>query len=478
MTQFSLYQGYIKQRRPSGSTQSWQTVLPMEISYTDGSGHTTVIEQDSTHCGYVPPVEPQYRWVNVPINQDYECDTTTYTKYYRQKKQVSYNNGATWNDVSPAEYQRGGVYESQSIDCGYVVPTGYKWTATYTDGSELNAPCSDDTTMRGTECGEIASERNLVNLHVGDCVETISSVGGMLPPSKYLRTVTLGNNVSRISGAFRYCDSLNDVTLPDSLKRVEDSFCYCNSFTSLRIPHSVTYIDIYSFIGSSSITSITVDNGNTKYDSRGGCNAIVDTNSNTLMVGCVNTVIPNSVTSIGHAAFSNCSGLTSITIPSSVTSISGGAFSYCSSLTSITIPNSVTSIGNGAFVQCSGLTSITLPDNITSIESLMLDECFRLTNVAIPNSVTSIGDAAFQLCSGLTSITIPSGVTSIGESAFYGCSSLTSITCLATTPPTLGGSSLATHSNFSIYVPSSSVNAYKRASVWSTYASRIFPIGS
>ena len=71
--------------------------------------------------------------------------------------------------------------------------------------------------------------------------------------------------------------------------------------------------------------------------------------------------IPDSVTSIGDYAFSNCSSLTSITIPDSVTSIGYFAFYSCSSLTSIAIPDSVTSIGDGAFRSCTSLTSVTLP---------------------------------------------------------------------------------------------------------------------
>ena len=97
--------------------------------------------------------------------------------------------------------------------------------------------------------------------------------------------------------------------------------------------------------------------------------------------GCKNTIIPNSVTSIGGGAFDGCSGLTSVIIPNSVTSIGDKAFWKCSGLTSVTIGNSVTSIGDMAFYFCSGLTSVT-----------------------IPNSVTSIGDWAFGNCTGLTRI--------------------------------------------------------------------------
>ena len=118
---------------------------------------------------------------------------------------------------------------------------------------------------------------------------------------------------------------------------------------------------------------------------------------------------------LGYAAFSDCSGLTSLTIPSSVTSIGEYAFNGCSGLTSFTIPSSVTSIGESAFYGCSGLTSLT-----------------------IPSSVTSIGELAFFGCSGLTSFTIPSSVTSIGWGAFCGCSGLTSIYVYTEKLPNMG----------------------------------------
>ena len=151
----------------------------------------------------------------------------------------------------------------------------------------------------------------------------------------------------------------------------------------------------------------------------------------------VSITIPNSVTSIGEYAFSDCSSLTSITIPNSVTSIGDDAFIDCSSLTSITIPNSVTSIGGGAFCRCSSLTSITIPNSVTSIGGGAFNSCSSLTSITIPNSVTSISQGMFYACSSLTSITIPNSVTSIGSGAFRACSNLNEITCLATTAPSI-----------------------------------------
>ena len=117
-----------------------------------------------------------------------------------------------------------------------------------------------------------------------------------------------------------------------------------------------------------------------------------------------------------------------VEIGTNVTSIGNAAFSGCSGLTSVTIPSSVTSIGDGAFEGCSGLTSVTIPSGVTSIESSAFSGCRGLTSVTIPSSVTSIGEYAFSWCRGLTSVTIPDSVTIIKNSAFNYCISLTSVT--------------------------------------------------
>ena len=190
----------------------------------------------------------------------------------------------------------------------------------------------------------------------------------------------------------------------------EIAFYYCEGLTSVNIPSSVTKIGNFAFGNCPALTSIVVESGNPRYDSRNNCNAIISTADNTLIYGCKNTMIPNSVTKIGNFAFEGCHGLTSIVIPNSVTAIGNKAFYNCDGLTSINISNSVTAIGDNVFENCDELASIVIEsgnprydsrDNCNAIietaDNTLIVGC---KNTTIPNSVTSIGNFAFCYCWG------------------------------------------------------------------------------
>ena len=308
-----------------------------------------------------------------------------------------------------------------------------------------------------------------------------------------LTSVTIGNSVTSIGNyAFSGCNNLQQltwnakncssrgnmstsnielVTIGDEVELIPDSFVNGSRITNVTIPNSVTSIGNYAFSGCSGLTSITVASGNPKYDSRNNCNAIIETASSTLITGCKNTVIGNSVTSIGNYAFYECSSLTSVTIPNSVTSIGSYAFYECSGLTSVTIPNSVTSIGEWAFECCSGLTSVTIGNSVTSIGSGAFFGC-SLTSINIPNSVISIGDDAFSCCD-FTSIDIPNSVTTIGYSAFSSCTSLMSVTIPESITTISGGLFSACTSLYDVKIPNSVTTIGSGAFYWCSWLSSI-----
>ena len=295
-------------------------------------------------------------------------------------------------------------------------------------------------------------------------------------PAKYdgLYVTSIGDS------AFSNFIGLTSIEIPNSVTSIRYfAFSGCTGLTSLEIPASVINIEDSAFSGCQNLTSIIVDKKNQKYDSRNDCNAIIDTQTNALIMGCKNTIIPEDIKSIGVDAFYRCTGLTSIKIPDSVKTIGTRAFNGCTGLTSIEIPSSVTIvdycafddcdnvsyniydngkylgntenpylvivgvtnnttesfsinpntklIGGGVFSKCRNLKSIEIPDGVTSIGVSAFNWCGSLKSIKIPDSVTSIGDSVFSGCTSLKSIEIPNSVTSIGDSAFSGCIGLTSI---------------------------------------------------
>ena len=224
-----------------------------------------------------------------------------------------------------------------------------------------------------------------------------------------LTSIEIPNSVTKIDySAFQDCNGLTSVVIPNSVTEIGDSaFGGCWELTSIEIPDSVTKIGRRAFLYCEGLTNIKVAEGNPVYDSRGGCNAIIETESNKLLEGCQSTVIPDSVTEIGGSAFHGRTVLTSIEIPDSVTEIGECAFQGCTRLTSVEISDSVTEIGCYAFA-CCGLINIVIPDSVTNIGGSAFKNCTGLTNVEIHSPEIEFGRGVFSDCKNLKSIKVPS----------------------------------------------------------------------
>ena len=413
-TSYWMYQKY--------ETRGEQDPIPVYPNYwsVDADGtlpRITKLENDE-ECGYRP--DAQYRWVNMDITKDYYCDECSVMTRW-----VKSNETICVEDEPEPQYRT-------------------LTTATTCVGYDLHVLEEHQVSTDGGVTWTTTATTT------GSLIEADSEDCGYVPPvptgTKWIATY--------FDGTQRHlCDSRNEIE-PNEVQNK-------GSLYSIRFGNCFNKIGSEAFNGAKLLKSIE---------------------------------LTNNITVLDYYAFSNCSGLTSVTISDTLTTIGEGTFRYCTKLTNINIPNSVSNIGDRAFYYCSGLTSITLSSSVTSIGESAFENCrglrnvniqggsignsafyncYKITSCTIGNGVTSIGDASFAYCSGMTNCTIGNGVTSIGEAAFWWCHALTSITIEATTPPSLGDSVFKNTNISAIYVPSASVDTYKSATGWSTYASRI-----
>lgn len=251
-----------------------------------------------------------------------------------------------------------------------------------------------------------------------------------------ITSVSLPSTITEIDHvAFCECRNITSVVFPNSITTIGQwAFGDCLGLTSLQIPSSVTSIGEGAFGGCVNLTSISVQNGNTVYDSRNNCNAIIKTSHDQLIQGCKNTVIPGTVYEIGSNAFRDVTDLLSITIPASVYQIASSAFRGCSGLLSINVLSenpwydsrnnckAIIRTENNSLVL--GCVNTVIPPTVTSIGNYAFYGCTGLQTISLPDSITSISDYAFDLCDNLNTITIPSGVVYIGIRALYSCDTI------------------------------------------------------
>ena len=369
------------------------------------------------------------------------------------------------------------------------------------------------------------------NLEQVTLCEGLSNIGWCaFDGCRSLKSVVIPESVVEIGAyAFNAC-SLQEINIPKNIVLHGHAFANCNGISSVTIPKRVKFAGGNPFSGCRGLELFKGE-----YVSEDGFCIIVDGVLISFAPSDIAVYTPPvGVTSIGRGAFAYSEELLHVCIPEGVVSIEDFAFAGCSNLETISIRASVESIGLDAFEGCSNIrrvyisdlkkwfgvdfddydrttpmhagallvlngkpvTSIVVPDDITVINSMSfcgclslrdlhtnnvvsIDygafmECQCLEKVIMPGCVESIGECAFLGCINLDEIIIPSSVTSIGAWAFAHCTNLKDVYCKATVPPK-GDCAMFEYNapGFTIYVPMSSVDAYREADYWSGYAEDI-----
>ena len=441
--------------------------------------------------------EVQYRWVAIGTT----CSNGN--KYQNNIKQVSTDGGHTWTDVVPAEYSASTLIESDSYDCGYRTSATTSATycsnanqyvdvyslvsrdygVTWSTASTSTELIEEDVVECGFSARTISTATTCVGVDkhyldeyqesrdTGTTWTTISSsTGSLIESNSYdcgYRTGTT-SGTPYCSGYDKYVDVYYRTSTDGGTTWVTASttptLVEAQSEDCGYVPPTPASPKFTLTLSDSSVVSAECDS----------TSAITTAETSDYHLNIISATIGDCVTTIGDEAFDNCMTLTSVTIPNSVTTIGENAFNGCD-LYGISLPGTLINLGDGAFKYCQNLQDVNIP--VGYVPNECFSHCPNLKDVDFSFNTTTIDFGAFSSCYSLESIEIPSAIESINYEAFKNCENLASVYVHATTPPTLRNDSFdgtpIADGTGTIYVPSESVNAYKAASGWSTYASQI-----
>lgn len=380
--------------------------------------------------------------------------------------------------VSAHDFEVDGIYYKITSSTDFTVAVTYNGSSS--TGVYVNSVIIPETVTYNSRTYRVTSvDSNAFN----DC--------------EHLTSVIIPEGVTSIGWqAFAGCTLLSSIVIPEGVASIEyGTFSGCVNLPTISIPQSVISISSNAFRGCSSLKEVRLEDGITTllikaegsillFDESPieklyiGRNLSFDGYSNSPLSSgnswgvfesnLTSVIIGDLVSEIAPYIFLDCRKLSSLKIGTSVVVIGRNAFDTCYGLTEVIIPNSVKEIGMYAFYYCCEIEKITLGENVETIGRAAFNGCNRLAEINIPNSVTSIEQSAFYDCLKLSAFIIPEKVASIGSYAFG--RELTSLTCLAKTPPTCTGETFYYVSkSIPVYVPESSVGAYRVAEGWSDF---------
>ena len=286
---------------------------------------------------------------------------------------------------------------------------------------------------------------------VPDGVETIawSSFSG-----SQLSGVSIPEGVTKIAAsAFYQCPQLQVVNIPASVREIgEAAFYGCSRLQRMDLAN-VRTLGKKAFQDCKALTEVIADHLD-----------LVPQSAFESCAALTSVELSSEVNTIGEHAFKNCKALSQIALPEMLTTINKEAFENCA-LTSLELPAGLVTIGERAFKKCVGLRSVTIPDVCATIDKEAFRECTSLAEVDLGNGLRFLGDNALRE-TAITTLILPETIAEVGKKVAEKCKSLTRIECHAVLPPKLDGVS---NNKVEVYVPDSSVNAYKSAKNWKNF---------
>ncbi len=272
--------------------------------------------------------------------------------------------------------------------------------------------------------------KNIDHVVIG---EGVTSIGASAFQNFTVLTFEFPDSLEEIGHFALEGNKITSIDLKNVVKLDDGAFYYCKELTSVVIPPTVVSIGNYAFDLCESLMHA---------DLTGATSLVSIGNSSFVSTPISSFYVPATVTSLGTGMFAECYYLGTIEVDPSNTHyvVQDGAV-YNSDMPTVVcyppkkaasvleIPDTVTSIGKAAFVTAQYINAVTIPDSVTVIGDNAFEKCVSLTTIKIPATVTHIGQFAFNDCIGLQSIDF-SGTTalkSMGQGAFLSCSSLTSV---------------------------------------------------
>lgn len=361
-----------------------------------------------------------------------------------------------------------------------VPPTSHnRYVYERANGETGVSECNSDSVLDWFELDQIDKNYDtIVKITIGECIDTIDNecftylkVLNTVDMSKS-SVVSIGKNAFSSFWGSSYQSTLTGVTFSPMLQTIsEEAFKSCKAIRTINLPNTVTSIGIGAF---------------------SDCTALYD----------ISSLSGTQITKIERSTFEGDKSLVKVSIPTTCREIGLGAFSKCTNLRTFDFKN-VTTLDSLAFDGCSSLSSVTLANGTNTIPSYCFNNCSSIKTLSLPNSIVTISDDAFYNCSSLTGhITLPSSLVTIGKNAFYN-TNFSSVTlpsniatissfafdevnmyyaeCLATIPPRLESADVFGRYNsikytYPIYVPDEALEDYKLADNWSLYTDRLRPL--